>query len=80
VNPNAKLINTITVTELNDSLEGICKATNVDVTGGMYGKMIELIPAIKQGATVTIINALKANRLTQALRGDHVIGTQITRK
>ena len=80
VNPNAKLINTITVTELNDSLEGIGKATNVDVTGGMYGKMIELIPVIKQGATVTIINALKANRLTQALRGDHVIGTQITRK
>lgn len=80
VNPHARLINTITLAELNDSLKGIGKATNVDVTGGMYGKMIELIPVIKQGATVTILNALKANRLSQALRGDHVIGTQITWK
>lgn len=80
VNPRAKLINNLTLTELNNALEGIGKATNVDVTGGMYGKMRELIPVIKQGATVTIINALKANRLTQAVLGDHVIGTQITRK
>lgn len=79
VNPHAKLINKITLTELNNTLEGIGKATNVDVTGGMYGKMMELIPVIKQGATVTIINALKANRLKQALRGNHVIATQITR-
>ena len=80
VNPNAQLITKITLKELNNTLKRIGKATNVDVTGGMYGKIMELIPVIKQGATVTIINALKANRLTQALRRDQVIGTQITRK
>lgn len=80
INPHATLIQKLTLKELNTTLEGIGKANSIDVTGGMHGKMVELIPVIKQGATVTIVNALKANRVTQALLGVDVIGTQITRK
>jgi isopentenyl phosphate kinase len=80
VNPLATLIPKVTLAELTKTLAGIREATSLDVTGGMYGKMVELIPAIEQGATITMVNALKANRLHQALRGDHSIGTQITRK
>lgn len=80
VKPHATLLQKVTLDDLAETLEGIGEATSLDVTGGMYGKMLELIPIIEQGATITMINALKANRLTQALRGDHVLGTQITRK
>jgi isopentenyl phosphate kinase len=80
VNPHATLIQKVTLAELTETLEGIGEATSLDVTGGMYGKMVELIPVIEQGATITMVNALIANRLTQALRGDHVKSTQITRK
>ena len=72
MNPHAKLIEKIALPELKNTLEGIGTATHVDVTGGMYGKIMELIPVIKQGATVTIINALIANRLKQALLGEPV--------
>lgn len=80
VNPHATLIPKLTLTELTNTLEDIGKANSIDVTGGMHGKMVELIPVIKQGATVTIVNALKAHRVTQAVLGVDVIGTQITRK
>ncbi len=79
MNPHATLIQKLTLAELIETLEGLDEATSIDVTGGMLGKMVELIPAIEQGATVTIVNALKANRLSQALQGVNVIGTQITR-
>ena len=48
-----------------------------DVTGGMLGKMLELIPAIKQDVQTLIVNATKPMRVYSALRGEEVIGTII---
>jgi isopentenyl phosphate kinase len=43
----------------------------------MLGKIIELIPVVKSGIKVKIINAKKVNRLYKALKNEQVIGTEI---
>lgn len=80
VNPHATLIHELTLPCLKKTIERIGEATSIDVTGGMYGKMVELIPVIEHGIKVTIVNALKANRLRRALQGEPVVGTTITRR
>jgi isopentenyl phosphate kinase len=56
------------------------KSTAADVTGGMLGKIIELVPAIEQGIPVTITNAAKSNRVYKALIGEAVEGTVIEKE
>jgi isopentenyl phosphate kinase len=53
------------------------KSTSSDVTGGMPGKLIELVPAVEQGIPVTVVNATKPNYVEKALKGDTVEGTII---
>jgi isopentenyl phosphate kinase len=53
------------------------KSTTPDVTGGMLGKIAELVPAIEQAVPVTIVNASKPNRVYKALIGEKVEGTAI---
>jgi isopentenyl phosphate kinase len=48
-----------------------------DVTGGMHGKLTELIPVIEKGIMTQIVNASKPERVYKALRGEKVIGTCI---
>ena len=48
-----------------------------DVTGGMQGKLTELISVIEKGITAQIVNASKPKRVYMALRGEKVIGTYI---
>lgn len=75
LNLKAKLIEEITLNELSSLIIG--SARNTDVTGGMYGKIVELIPAIKNGVQVKIINAKRPNRLYKALKNEEVKGTDI---
>ncbi|MFH0897246.1 MAG: isopentenyl phosphate kinase [Candidatus Bathyarchaeota archaeon] len=77
VNPNAKLIRKISLTELKSILGNIGKSETVDVTGGMYGKISELIPALEKGVKVKMINAKRVNRLYKALIDEEVMGTKI---
>ena len=51
------------------------KAT--DVTGGMLGKMQELIPALEHDIKTLVVNATKPLRVYKALKGQEVIGTII---
>lgn len=53
------------------------RSTSSDVTGGMPGKLIELVPAVEQGIPVTVVNATKPNYVEKALKGDTVEGTII---
>ena len=77
LNKKAKFVKEITLSELNEFLEKIGNSKVIDVTGGMYGKIVELIPAVERGALVKIINAKKVNRLYRALRNEEVISTEI---
>lgn len=77
---NAKLYEHLTLEELKKIKDTLGKSTAADVTGGMLGKIAELIPAIEQGIPVTIVNAAKPNRIYKALIGDMVEGTVIEKE
>jgi isopentenyl phosphate kinase len=77
---NAKLYVHLTLRELEKIKDTLGKSTASDVTGGMLGKITELIPAIEQGIPVAIVNAAKPNRTYKALIGDMVEGTVIEKE
>lgn len=77
LNPDAKLIREISLDELKAFAGKIRKSIVTDVTGGMYGKIAELIPAVEKGIGVKIINGKRANRLYKALMNQNVKGTEI---
>jgi isopentenyl phosphate kinase len=72
---NAKLYAHLTLSELEKIKGAAGKSTAADVTGGMLGKIAELIPAIEQGIPVAIVNAAKPNRVYKALMGEALEGT-----
>lgn len=73
---DAKLMNT--VTSCDDLIaEG---SLNVDVTGGMNGKLTELIELAQLGVESKIINAGKKNFVKRALNHEKVIGTTIKKE
>ena len=80
VNKNAKMFNHLTLEELRKLQNNLNKPMVRDVTGGMFGKITELIPAIDRGIPVTIVNATKPNYIYRALKGEKVEGTLIERE
>ena len=78
VEKNAKLYAHLTLAELLRLKLGISIAN--DVTGGMGGKIRELIPVVEQGIPVAIVNAAKPNRVYKALMGEAVEGTVIEKE
>lgn len=76
-NKNAKLYTQLTLKQLKEIEGKMTTNTTTDVTGGMKGKLAELIPAVAQGIPVTFVNASKPNRVYRALIGEHVEGTLI---
>jgi isopentenyl phosphate kinase len=77
---NAKMYTHLTLSELEKIKAKLGGSTAADVTGGMLGKISELIPAVAQGIPVTIVNAGKANRVYKALMGEAVEGTVIEKE
>lgn len=77
INPAAKLLNEVTLDELKALLSKIGASNFTDVTGGMYGKMVEMIPALEKGAEVIVVNAGMPGRVFRALRDMDVLGTVI---
>lgn len=77
IDPSASLIQHINLQELKNLQYKIGEAKVPDVTGGMRGKILELIPAIEQGIKAIIVNAVKPNNVYRALKGEKVIGTII---
>ena len=77
--PSARLIRRLTPTGLKKLQQKVEEVKVTDVTGGMLGKINELIPAIEQGIRVMIVNATKPNNIYKALKGEEVVGTIIER-
>lgn len=77
---SAKLIPHIEVNELRSSKSWAERARVTDVTGGMHGKIIELIPAIEHGVRTVIVNATKPDTVRRALRNETVVGTLIEKE
>ncbi len=76
-NPNAKPYKNLTLKELKEIQPKLGKATGSDVTGGMAGKISELIPAIEAGVHVTVTGATKGLSIYRALTDQSVLGTEI---
>jgi len=79
INPSARLIRHLTLKDLEKVWGGIGGSSSTDVTGGMMGKILELIPPIKHGAKALIVNALKPGNVYSALKGE-LVGTEITKE
>jgi isopentenyl phosphate kinase len=77
---NAKLFRHLTLSELEKVKEKLNGSTAADVTGGMLGKVAELVPAVEQGIPVAIVNAAKPNRVYKALMGETVEGTVVEKE
>jgi isopentenyl phosphate kinase len=77
IDKNAKPYAHLTLDELKKIQSKLGKAVGTDVTGGMQGKIAELIPAIEQGIPVTITSATRPQSIRRALVGQSVMGTEI---
>jgi isopentenyl phosphate kinase len=77
---NARLYSHLTLSEMKKIQDKLGKSKVFDVTGGMPGKVSELIPAVEEGIPVTMVNAGKANRVYKALMGQDVEGTLIEKE
>ena len=75
--PSARLIQRITVEELRKLQHRIEKPKVTDVTGGMLGKVLELMPALERGISAMILNARKPGNVYKALKDEEVVGTMI---
>lgn len=76
----AKMFKHLTLEELKRLQSKLGKPTAWDVTGGMFGKMTELLPVIEQGIPVTIVNATKPNYIYKVLKGEKVKSTLIEKE
>ncbi len=77
--PSARLIRRATLSDLRNMEHEIEKARVTDVTGGMAGKMAELIPAVEKKISALIVNAVTPNNIYKALKGEEVVGTTIVK-
>jgi len=73
-NPNAKLIPEINSKNINQVKEWLTGSTAIDVTGGMFGKVSELLEI---GIESHIVNALIDGNIVRALLGEWGLGTII---
>ena len=75
--PSAHLIKRLTLEELRELTDKIVGAKGSDVTGGMLGKVQELMTPVAHGIQTLIVNALKPGNIYSALKGEEVVGTKI---
>jgi isopentenyl phosphate kinase len=77
---NAKLFRRLNLQQLKQLLTNLPKTVGHDVTGAMYGKITELIPAVERGISVNIVNASKPGNILKILQGTPVEGTLIQKE
>ena len=80
VEKTAKVFRHLNPEELKKLQNKLCKPTACDVTGGMFGKVVELLPAVEQGIPVTMVNASKPGYVCKVLEGRPVEGTVIEKE
>jgi isopentenyl phosphate kinase len=74
---SAKHLSHVSLKELKSLQQRIGETKVDDVTGGMFGKVRELIPVAEKGLNVFLVNAAKPNNVYKALKGEQVRGTHI---
>jgi isopentenyl phosphate kinase len=74
---SAKHLSHVSLKELKSMQQRIGETKVDDVTGGMFGKVRELIPVVEKGLNVFLVNAAKPNNVYKALKGEQVRGTRI---
>ena len=72
-----KIISAITPATLGEAREALAGSAGVDVTGGMAGKVEELVPLAAAGVPSLIFNAERPGNVARFLRGEPVEGTVI---
>lgn len=77
---SAQLISHVTLQELKALLHIIGETKAVDVTGGMLGKVSELMPAVEAGVRAYVVNAANEGNIYKVLRGEKVVGTLIEKE
>jgi len=79
VDSSALLVKRITLEELKTMLKQIEEPKVTDVTGGMLGKIAELMLAVEKGIPSFIVNAAKPNNVYKSLKGEKAVGTLVVR-
>lgn len=77
---SALFLSHITRREIMTIMHNIEDAKTPDVTGGMLGKIIEMMPAINTNIPVTIVNALTRENMYKVLTGEDVVCTIIEKE
>ena len=72
-----KIIRDITPSNLGEVKESLSGSGGVDVTGGMYGKIMELAELAETGIPSCVFNAEKPGNVATFLKGENVEGTLI---
>lgn len=80
IEKTAKKLSHLSLDELKQLQGNVGKSTACDVTGGMFGKIAELLPALEKGISVTIVNATKSGCIYKALKGESIEGTLIEKE
>jgi isopentenyl phosphate kinase len=80
VEKNAKLFKHLNLEQLKKVQRKLDRPTACDVTGGMLGKITELVSAIELKVAVNIVNAARPNHVYKALKGEAVEGTIIEKE
>lgn len=76
-NKTAQMLQTLTLRELKKFLGKLSEPDSCDVTGGILGKVSELLPAVENGIPIAIVNASKPGIIHRILEGEKVRGTII---
>jgi isopentenyl phosphate kinase len=80
IEKTARMFRHLNPEELKGLQARLCKPTACDVTGGMFGKVAELLSAVERGIPVTIVNASKPGYLCMVLEGKAVESTVIEKE
>lgn len=76
-NKRAKMLGHLTLKELKELQGKLDEPTTCDVTGGMLGKVTELLQIAEHRVPITVVNGTKSRYVYRALRKEKVIGTVI---
>lgn len=72
-----KIIRAITPSNLDEIRESLAGSGGVDVTGGMLGKVMELVELANAGIPSFVFNAERPGNVMRFLKGENIEGTLI---
>ena len=77
LNETAQLVEQMTTNDASDLISRATQLAEIDVTGGMAGKIREAVNAARRGIPVHFVNLSKDRRLVKAALDQPVLGSRI---